>query len=514
MSRFKRSLNLLLVAAALLVAAIASPSNAEIHNIERRNENNNNRPRDHIWGREPHPIWGREPHPIWGREPHPARNPARNHVNRPVHADRPHYNSRHSYRPGMHHFVSPHDQARQPFNRPASHLVSLPPEMRVSDNHANPNGNAAPATAEAAGASTPRGRNHAFAAKADSALASKAGAPSNLGRGSGFSLKAFEKLHSYYGALEIYTVPSAENAAPVESASSNIQPLAQLSSNATGNSAVDNAINTVANPVAWLNEINWGSSIVAIVLIVFGVLMAFAGFALFKIILFIAGFYSFSLLTVFILDLVAANLQGEQLTNFNNNAAIIFGVCVLIMGIVGGALFLCLWRLGLFFIGALLGYTISAFILAVTGSSFISSDVWRYVFIGAFSLVFAIAILFVEKPLLIISTAISGAFALTMGIDVFVRTGFVAAVTGVANSVKNSGAGAIENGVKGIFGGSTLVMAIVFVAVAVLGIVVQFVVSGRTQGNGRFSHAAYDGKPRPGVHGWGYKKAVPSAEKA
>lgn len=129
---------------------------------------------------------------------------------------------------------------------------------------------------------------------------------------------------------------------------------------------------------------------------------------------------------------------------------------------------MCLWRLGLFAIGALLGFTLANFILGLTTNGLIQSDTGRIVFLILMSLAGGIAILFLEKPLLVIGTAFPGAYGAFFGLDIFINTGFK---EGMQKFLSGGGLYVTSAPVYGMLAG--------VVVLAIIGCVVQFRDSNR-----------------------------------
>jgi hypothetical protein len=109
---------------------------------------------------------------------------------------------------------------------------------------------------------------------------------------------------------------------------------------------------------------------------------------------------------------------------FGDSRQLIMTIIVLVAGLLGGAMVACLWRLGLFAIGMLLGFTIGIFFLGFVSNGTIQSETGRVIFLAILSIVGGIAIFFFEKVLLVLSTAFSGSYGAFLGIDVFANTGF------------------------------------------------------------------------------------------
>ncbi|KAJ2818918.1 hypothetical protein GGI24_004951, partial [Coemansia furcata] len=95
-----------------------------------------------------------------------------------------------------------------------------------------------------------------------------------------------------------------------------------------------------------------------------------------------------------------------------------------ICGLLGGALLLFLYKVGLALVGALGGFALASWILAMKSGGLIHSDVGRILFIVAFVIVGMAVVFFIERPAIIVASAIWGSYALFVGIDCFARTGF------------------------------------------------------------------------------------------
>ena len=170
----------------------------------------------------------------------------------------------------------------------------------------------------------------------------------------------------------------------------------------------------------WLivfEQVGTDSILLAIFLILTGLTLVFLGSRLFRPILFISGFYFFAVITYPILSAIDASKPFE-------NRELVYLVSILVVGIVGGFLFCCFWKIGLSAIGALLGFTFGMFVLGLVNGGTITSSTGRIVFLAVVSVVGAIAIHYFERPILILGTAFPGSYAFFFGLDVFTKTGF------------------------------------------------------------------------------------------
>ncbi|KAF9957798.1 hypothetical protein BGZ70_009406 [Mortierella alpina] len=160
------------------------------------------------------------------------------------------------------------------------------------------------------------------------------------------------------------------------------------------------------------------SVIVGIALIAAGFLFAFFGHKFFKITLFLAGFFTFSILVW----LALAHLEPNK--GYGSNAGWIYLGAGAAGGLIGGCLFLCFWRLGFAAIGGVAGFAFAMFILSWASSGVISHGTGRIIFIVVFVLVGILLTFFVERHIVILGTALVGAGAFFVGLDFFLHTGY------------------------------------------------------------------------------------------
>ncbi|PVU85593.1 hypothetical protein BB559_006928 [Furculomyces boomerangus] len=195
-----------------------------------------------------------------------------------------------------------------------------------------------------------------------------------------------------------------------------------------------------------------------VILIVLGTMFLFFGRKLVKITIFFGGFFLFGILFLIVAYRIRAPLDGE------NTRAMIYLVVAIVVGLIGGALALWLFKLGLFILGGLGGFALAAYIMNWSSTGLFSQNWVRIVFIVAFVIVGGLLVLFFERPAIIISTSIYGSYALFVGIDCFAKTGFkesvASALSKTVNPVKNT------LSVYGMLAGT--------IVLAIIGALVQF----------------------------------------
>ncbi|KAJ2063725.1 hypothetical protein GGI17_001511 [Coemansia sp. S146] len=158
--------------------------------------------------------------------------------------------------------------------------------------------------------------------------------------------------------------------------------------------------------------------IAGIALILIGFFFNFFGYKLVKVLIFLAGFCVVGGLVLYAEYKIRAPQEDEK-----GRQLWYLGVAA-ICGLLGGALLLFLYKVGLALVGALGGFALASWILAMKSGGLIHSDVGRILFIVAFVLVGMAVVFFIERPAIIVASAIWGSYALFVGIDCFARTGF------------------------------------------------------------------------------------------
>jgi hypothetical protein len=144
----------------------------------------------------------------------------------------------------------------------------------------------------------------------------------------------------------------------------------------------------------------------ALVFILVGILSSFVGYRLFKIILGIWGFIGGAIITSYLLQFYF-QVMGNSLL-----------IGALVGGIVGVVLFLGLYKVGIFGLGALLGFSLATMVIAARGG-----EADPLVF-GLSALLGGIMALLLQRPMIIISTAFSGAWLLVIGLASFLKIPF------------------------------------------------------------------------------------------
>ncbi|RIA84463.1 hypothetical protein C1645_784020 [Glomus cerebriforme] len=163
--------------------------------------------------------------------------------------------------------------------------------------------------------------------------------------------------------------------------------------------------------------------IAGVILIVTGIIFCFFGRRVYRLTLFLIGFYVGTIIAWIIL------FNGQQGGIVKGAASeTIVLVVSLAIGFVVGLLFMCCSTIAIWVLGALGGYTLAMFILAFRSGGVIHSNAGRIIFIVVLTVLGLLLACFFKNTLVILATAFIGAYAIILGIDLFVRTGFAQSV--------------------------------------------------------------------------------------
>ncbi|KAJ1954653.1 hypothetical protein GGI12_005742, partial [Dipsacomyces acuminosporus] len=203
------------------------------------------------------------------------------------------------------------------------------------------------------------------------------------------------------------------------------------------------------------------SGIVAgVILLIVGLFFNYLGVKIIKLLIFLTGFCVIGGLVLYAEYKIRPPRQDEK------GRAIGYLVGAGVLGLLGGALLIFLYKVGIALLGGLGGFAIASWILSLKSGGLIPSEGGRIGFIIGFVVLGIVAILFLERPAIIVASSIWGAYALFIGIDCFARTGFQDATL---TFLKTPGAKfTVTPKVYGMIAG----MAVS----AVLGIIIQFII--------------------------------------
>lgn len=95
------------------------------------------------------------------------------------------------------------------------------------------------------------------------------------------------------------------------------------------------------------------------------------------------------------------------------------------IGLIGAVIFMFVFPIALYFIGAVCGIFFAVFVMSWKESLVIQVKIARICFIVGMGVVFAFALYLLESYIVILSTSFIGAYLFIMGLDLFAHTGFI-----------------------------------------------------------------------------------------
>ncbi|KAF9127004.1 hypothetical protein BGW39_006185 [Mortierella sp. 14UC] len=211
------------------------------------------------------------------------------------------------------------------------------------------------------------------------------------------------------------------------------------------------------------------------ILILAGLILCFFGYRVFHVTMFLIGFYFFGNLTYI-------GMANGGITNSTLLLAVAIGV-----GVVGGLLLVCCSKLGVAALGALALYALGLWILGWKSGGVITSSTGRIILLVALAVVGFILGLFREREVVIVGSAIVGAYSFVIGVDMFAHTGFKEQADQFINS-RNTIEEHFENQTTGAYA-----LLATFIVMAILGSLIQF----RAFGQRTFRPSAVAPAPAP-----------------
>ncbi|KAF9112433.1 hypothetical protein BGX27_003398 [Mortierella sp. AM989] len=197
------------------------------------------------------------------------------------------------------------------------------------------------------------------------------------------------------------------------------------------------------------------AGIAGAILIVLGFILCFFGYRIYHVTLFIVGFY-------FLGNLTYIGMVNAGITS--NTLLLVVSIAV---GVVGGLLLICCSRLGVAILGALAFFALGLWILGWKSGGVITSNTGRIVLLVGLVVLGFIIGLFKEREMVIIGSAIVGAYSFVIGIDMYAHTGFSNQADSFINS-KNTVESHFEDQSVGAY-----ILLGAFVVMAALGMIIQ-----------------------------------------
>lgn len=166
-----------------------------------------------------------------------------------------------------------------------------------------------------------------------------------------------------------------------------------------------------------LNQISFTNRIVfGVLVIIIGLIFLLSGKSIFKLVLFVSGCIFFFLISF----ILARFIVGDLNIATRSKQYTIFIVCAVI-GLAGGFVALCIYNVGILIIGALLGLGLANLVL---NTGLISNITTRFIITICAVIFFAILTLFFSEIITILACTLVGGVTIMYGVDCFVLTGF------------------------------------------------------------------------------------------
>ncbi|KAF0460879.1 hypothetical protein F8M41_000536 [Gigaspora margarita] len=121
-------------------------------------------------------------------------------------------------------------------------------------------------------------------------------------------------------------------------------------------------------------------------------------------------------------------LKYQNVINPSSTVRFVYFIVSAGAGIAAGVFFVLLWPTGKILVGTLGGFSLAMILLSTRTDGLIFDQIWRWIFIGFFSISMSIlaGLQKIYPYIAIISTVSSGCYGLMLGVDVFARTGLLA----------------------------------------------------------------------------------------
>lgn len=171
------------------------------------------------------------------------------------------------------------------------------------------------------------------------------------------------------------------------------------------------------------DDFNTQLLIIAGICIFFGLIMCLLGYKLFKFILFLTGFFVGFFATYVICSLYMEGKFSGKAKQYQDQIYFAFSFGV---GILVGLLTLCLYYLGLFMLGATMGWFAGMAVLPFLKSQahFLVTNMWLpYCICSGCAILFGVIMLCLQRICIIISTSFLGALMIIHGLDYYIEKG-------------------------------------------------------------------------------------------
>ncbi|CAG8463532.1 10926_t:CDS:2 [Dentiscutata erythropus] len=173
--------------------------------------------------------------------------------------------------------------------------------------------------------------------------------------------------------------------------------------------------------------------VVGVILIVTGVIYCFFGKRVYRLTLFLIGFY----IGAIAMWIALSNNEPPQGFGGATASPTIILLVSLAAGLILGMLFVCCAEFAIWLLGALAGYLFALFVLSWASNGVIQSKDGRIIFIIVCTTIGLLLTCCFFDTIIIVATAFIGAYAIILGADMFARTGFSQSVVSFLNGNTN-----------------------------------------------------------------------------
>ena len=213
------------------------------------------------------------------------------------------------------------------------------------------------------------------------------------------------------------------------------------------------------------------TGLVSLVCLALGFILNYFGIRLFRLLIFITGFLTFS-----VFGYVALINLHVHYHNFGTNFSTILACGILGFGVLGAAVSGFLWKWFLMGVGAFGGLNLGLLLFIFIDQAF-SSPILTFIrpfVLAAYAIAGAILIKRYERPIIICATSVTGALLLTFGIDIFISTGFDALIMAFLSGADLNAEAILITSSRKIIG-----MCVFWIGSSLLGIFIQSRLVGR-----------------------------------
>jgi len=189
---------------------------------------------------------------------------------------------------------------------------------------------------------------------------------------------------------------------------------------------------TPDTPGPSIEQQEWITFALNIIVIIIGLLWVFLGYKLFRVVLFMAGFIVFWFVTFELLRTLLVQKNMFPLWGAYVAAAV--------AGVIGGLLFFIIIKLGYFLFGMLLGMLFTALLFAATPLGNLGLLVlYQFLIIVAVGILVGVCAVLLSRPLIIIGTSFNGAYLVGNVIDSqWVHSGIAELLLNVISHIQGS----------------------------------------------------------------------------